>query len=287
MADKETVEKLRLLANEQRIKFLTFCYQNGDGIHIGGDMSSTDILVALYNYKMNIDPADIHLPARDRFILSKGHGAAAMYMTMAMRGFYDYDEIVRTYGKTGSSFGMHPCKVNLPGVESSAGSLGHGLPIAAGFALAARAKNEQHRIYCLMGDGETCEGSVWEAAQTAASYKLGNIVGIVDRNMQLMSSFSETEIVLEPYADKWAAFGWNVIDVEDGNDMAQIVGALDSLPPANSDKPTCIILHTVKGKGVSYMERQLMWHNNVMTREQYETAMAELDAGAAGERGAN
>jgi len=278
MADTETVKKLRLLANEQRRKFLTFCHDNGDGIHIGGDLSSTDILVALYHYKMHIDPKNIYLPDRDRFVLSKGHGAAAMYMSMAMRGFYDYDEIVRTYGKTGSSFGMHPCKVNLPGVESSAGSLGHGLPIATGFALAARARNEQHRVYCLMGDGETCEGSVWEAAQTASSYKLGNLIGIIDRNMQLMSSFSETEVVLEPYADKWAAFGWNVVCAEDGNDMQQIIDVLDNLPPAGSDKPTCIILKTIKGKGVSFMERQLQWHNNIMTQEQYETAMTELGA---------
>jgi len=285
MADKDTVKNLRILANEQRRKFLTFCHDNGDGIHIGGDLSSADILVALYQYKMNVDPKNIKLPTRDRFVLSKGHAAAAMYIAMSTRGFYDYDEIVRTYGKTGASFGMHPCKVNLPGVESSAGSLGHGLPIATGFAIAARVRKEQHRVYCLMGDGETCEGSIWEAALTAASYKLGNLVGIVDRNMQLMSSFSEADVVLEPYADKWAAFGWNVVRLEDGNDMAQIVGALDNLPPPDSEKPTCIILNTIKGKGVSFMERQIQWHNNVMTQEQYETAMSELDAALALVRG--
>ena len=285
MADTGTVKNLRLLANEMRRKFLTFCHENGDGIHIGGDLSSTDILIALYHYKMNIDPSDIHLPTRDRFVLSKGHTAAAMYMAMAMRGFYDYDEIVRTYGKTNASFGMHPCKVNLPGVESSAGSLGHGLPIAVGFALAARVRDEKHRVYCLMGDGETCEGSIWEAALTASSYKLGNLVGIVDRNMQLMSSFSEADVVLEPYADKWAAFGWNVVYVEDGNDMAQVVEALDNLPSVDSDKPTCLVLRTVKGKGVSYMEKQLQWHNNIMTQEQYDIAMSELDAELARVRG--
>ena len=278
MADKETVKKLRLLANEQRKLFIRFCHENGDGIHIGGDLSSTDIMIALYHYKMKVDPKNIALPDRDRFILSKGHGAACMYVTMAMRGFFNYDEIVKTYGKTDSAFGMHPCKVHLPGVESSAGSLGHGLPISTGLALAARARKEKHRVFCLMGDGETCEGTTWEAAQTAASYKLGNLVGIVDRNKQLMSSFSESDIILEPYADKWAAFGWNVVEVKDGHDMEQIVNALDNLHAPDSAKPTCLILNTIKGKGVSFMEKQLMWHNGVVNKETFDKAMAELDA---------
>jgi transketolase len=280
--DKETVKKLKGLANEQRKLFLRLCHESGDGIHIGGDLSSTDVMVALYHYKMNVDPKNIQMPARDRFVLSKGHGAACMYVTMAMRGFFDFEEIVRTYGKTNSSFGMHPCKVNLPGVETSAGSLGHGLPIATGFALAGRARKEQHRVYCLMGDGETCEGTIWEAAQTAASYKLGNLVGIVDRNRQFMSSFSETDIVLEPYADKWTAFGWRVIEGKDGNDMGQVVEALDSLPDPGDTKPTCIILNTIKGKGVSFMERQLLWHNSVLNKEQYDKAITELNAAAEG-----
>ena len=278
MADKETVKKLRLLANEQRRLFLRLCYENGDGIHIGGDMSATDIMIALYHYKMTVDPKNIAMPTRDRFVLSKGHGAVSMYMAMALKGFFNYDEIVKTYGKTDSAFGMHPCKVQLPGVESSAGSLGHGLPIATGMALAARARKEKHRVYCLMGDGETCEGTIWEAAQTANSYKLGNLVGIVDRNKQLMSSFSETDIILEPYADKWAAFGWRVVEVKDGNDMGQIIEALDNLPAPEDNKPTCIILNTVKGKGVSFMERQLMWHNSVLNKENYDKAMVELNA---------
>jgi transketolase len=287
MADKENTARLSELAFEFRLKFLKLCYESGDGIHIGGDMSSADIMVALYHYKMNVDPNDIFLPSRDRFVLSKGHGAACMYVAMAMRGFFDYDEIVRTYGKTGSAFGMHPCKVHLPGVESSTGSLGHGLPISVGFALAAMDRGERHRVYCLMGDGETCEGAVWEAAQTAASYKLGNLIGMIDRNKQLMSSFSETDVTLEPYADKWAAFGWRVIEVNDGNDMGQIVNALDSLPHPSDSKPTVLILNTVKGKGVSFMERQISWHNNVLSRDNYEKGVAEIEAARAAWKGRN
>ena len=234
-------------------------------------------MVALYNYKMHVDPADIAMPGRDRFVLSKGHGAVCMYLAMALRGFFDYDEIVRTYGKTDSAFGMHPCKVHLPGVETSSGSLGHGLPIAVGFAIVAKYRGASYRVYCMMGDGETCEGSIWEAAQTASSYGLGNLVGIVDRNNQLMSSFSGDDVKQEPYADKWRAFGWNVLEI-DGNNMAEIVSALDDLPEVDATRPTVIIAHTIKGKGVSFMERQLKWHGNILSHEQMEQAIAELNA---------
>ena len=287
MADKDTVARLRELAHEHRIKFLKMCGETGDSIHIGGDLSSTDVMIALYHHVMNVDPKDINMPNRDRFILSKGHGAACMYIAMALRGFFDYDEIVRTYGKTDSAFGMHPCKVHLPGVESSAGSLGHGLPISVGFALSAKYRRENHRVFCLMGDGETCEGTVWESAQTASANKLGNLVAVVDRNGQLMSSFTEDDVVLEPYAAKWEAFGWRVIEVNDGNNMDQLVTAFDSLPHPMNNKPTVIICNTVKGKGVSFMERQLQWHGNVLSRENMEKALAEVEANWAAERRAN
>jgi transketolase len=282
MADKETALKLTDLAFEFRLKLMRLCYESGDSVHIGGDMSSAEIMLALYHYKMNVDPTDISLPTRDRFVLSKGHGAAGMYVAMAMRGFFDFEEIVRTYGKTDSAFGMHPCKVHLPGVETSAGSLGHGLPVSVGLALAAVSRKETHRVFCLMGDGETCEGTVWEAAQTAASYELGNLVGIVDRNRQFMCTFSEDdEVVLEPYVDKWAAFGWRVIEVNDGNDMGQLIDAFDSLPHPGNNKPTVIIANTIKGKGISYMERQLGWHGNYVNKENYETAVADIEAAKA------
>ena len=285
MANNETVLRLKELAYEYRIKFLKLCGECGDSVHIGGDLSSADVMIALYHYKMNVDPKNISMPNRDRFVLSKGHGAACMYVAMAMKGFFDYDEIVRTYGKTDSAFGMHPCKVHLPGVESSAGSLGHGLPVSVGMALAARQRGESHRVFCLMGDGETCEGTTWEAAQTAASSQLGNLIGIVDRNYQLMSSYTEGDIVLEPYMDKWRAFGWRVIEVNDGNDMQQLVDALDSLPHASSKQPTVLICNTIKGKGVSFMERQLQWHGNVLSKENMEIALAEVEANWKKERG--
>ena len=277
MAERETVLRLEELAHKQRIMLMKLGGAVSDSIHFGGDLSATDIMVALYNYKMNVDPADIKKPDRDRFILSKGHAAVSMYLAMALRGFFDFDEIVRTYGKVDSAFGMHPCKVHLPGVETSAGSLGQGLPIAVGFAAKAKHDGEKHRVYCLMGDGETCEGSIWEAAQVASSYGLGNLIGFVDRNRQLMCSYSGDAVKQEPYNDKWAAFGWNVINVEDGNDMTQLVDVLDALPGPDADKPTVVILNTIKGKGISFMEKQLGWHGNVLSAEKAEEAIKELE----------
>ena len=156
--------------------------------------------------------------------------------------------------------------------------MGHGLAMAVGMALSAKQRKQSHRVYCLMGDGETCEGSVWEAALSGSSYKLGNLVAIVDRNGQLMTSFSEDLIHLEPYADKWRSFGWNVLEC-DGHDMAALVTAFDSLPAAESDKPTAIVCSTVKGKGVSFMERNLGWHAGSLSEEDMERALNEIAAG--------
>jgi transketolase len=172
---------------------------------------------------------------------------------------------------------MHPCKVQLAGVEASTGSLGHGLPIAVGMAKSARQRKESHRVFCLLGDGETGEGSVWEAAMAARSSELGNLVALVDRNRQLMTSFGEDRIVLEPYPDKWAAFGWNVVRVE-GHDMADLVKALDNLPAADSNRPTVLICETIKGKGVDFMERNLAWHAGSLGKADLERAMASLEA---------
>ncbi len=284
MADRDEVLRLFDLAYEMRKKLLYLCGNYEGAVHIGGDLSMTDLLIGLYHHGLNVDPTDIANPARDRFILSKGHGAICMYIAMAMRGFFDYDEIIRTYGKLDSAYGMHPCKVHLPGVESSSGSLGHGLPIAVGMAISAKIKKEKHRVVCMVGDGESCEGSIWEAANVAHSQKLGNLVVVVDRNKQFMTSFSEDLVVLEPYADKWKAFGFNVVEI-DGHNMAEIVDALDNLPPADSDVPTAIIAHTIKGKGVSFMERNLGWHAGALSKADYEKAIADIDATYEKERG--
>lgn len=248
MADSKEVKRLQTLAYEMRKKLINLC-GNYDGIvHIGGDLSMTDLLIGLYHHGMNVDPKNIKNPTRDRFLLSKGHGAVCMYIAMSLRGYFNYDEIIRTYGQLDSAYGMHPCKIQLPGVECSTGSLGQGLAVAAGLAFSAKQKGEKHRVFCMMGDGETCEGEVWEAADTAGSYKLGNLVGVVDRNKQLMTSFDGDYMNLEPYADKWRAFNWNVVEI-DGHDMTQIVDALDNLPPITNPKPTVIIASTTKGKG--------------------------------------
>lgn len=272
-----SVAELEDLAYELRAKLLYLCGTYEGAVHIGGDLSSADIFTALYQYGLQVDPTDISNPARDRFVLSKGHAAVCMYIAMAMRGFFSYEGIVDTYGQLDSAYGMHPCKVQLPGVEASTGSLGHGLPLAVGMALSARGRGESHRVFTLMGDGETGEGSVWEAAMAANSNKLGNLVAFIDRNRQLMTSFDEERVVLEPYPDKWAAFGWKVVHI-DGHDMGQLVAALDALPATDSTKPTVIIAETVKGKGVDFMERNLAWHAGSLGAADLERAMAALEA---------
>jgi len=228
LADKNEVKRLEDLACDMRKKLLYLCGTYEGVVHIGGDLSMTDILIGLFHHGMNVDPNDIQSPTRDRFILSKGHGAVCMYIAMCLRGFFDYDEILQTYGKLDSKYGMHVCKVYLPGAECSTGSLGHGLAVAVGMAFSARQKKQAHRVFCMMGDGETCEGSVWEAANTAASYKLGNLVSIIDKNNQLMSSFANDPMSFKNYGDRWRAFGWDVVEV-DGHDMNQIIDALDNL----------------------------------------------------------
>jgi len=275
MQEKQSLQQLECRAKELRQKLLTMCGSYEGTVHIGGDLSAADILTALFQYGLNIDPADVCMPTRDRFVLSKGHAAVCMYIAMAIRGFFDYDDIVCTYGRVGSAYGMHPCKIQLPGVECSTGSLGHGLPMAVGMALSAKQRKQAHRVFCLMGDGETCEGSVWEAAMSAASYKLGNLVAVVDRNRQFMTSFSEDFVVLEPYPDKWRSFGWNTI-VCNGHDMADLISALDSLPTSASEVPTVLICNTLKGKGVSFMEKNLGWHAGSLSEEDMKKALDEL-----------
>lgn len=270
-----SVEELEDLAFELRSKLLHLCGTYEGAVHIGGDLSAADIFTALYHHGLDVDPSDISNPDRDRFVLSKGHAAVCMYIAMAMRGFFSYEGIVNTYGQLDSAYGMHPCKVQLPGVECSTGSLGHGLPLAVGMALSARGRGESHRVFCLLGDGETGEGSVWEAAMAGRSNELGNLVAIIDRNRQLMTSFAEERVVFEPYPDKWAAFGWNVVNI-DGHDMGQLVEALDKLPAADSNRPTVIICETVKGKGVDFMERNLGWHAGSLGAADLERAMEAL-----------
>lgn len=275
--ERPSVPELEDLAFELRSKLLHLCGTYEGAVHIGGDLSSADIFTALFHYGLRVDPSDLSNPHRDRFLLSKGHAAVCMYIAMAMRGFFSYDGIVDTYGQLDSAYGMHPCKVQLPGVEASTGSLGHGLPLAVGMALSARHRKDAHRVVCLLGDGETGEGSVWEAAMAARSNELGNVVAFIDRNKQLMTSFDGERVVLEPYPDKWRAFGWNVVEV-DGHDMSALVDAIDGLPLPDSDRPTAVICSTVKGKGVDFMERKLGWHAGSLGAADLKRAMASLEA---------
>lgn len=277
MADPKEVKRLEELAYDMRQKLINLCGHYDGIVHIGGDLSMTDLLIGLYHHGMKVTPDNIKDPYRDRFLLSKGHGAVCMYIAMSLRGYFKYDEIVQTYGQLDSAYGMHPCKIQLPGVECSTGSLGQGLAVAVGLAFSARQKKETHRVFCMMGDGETCEGEIWEAANTAGSYELGNLIGIVDRNKQLMTSFDTDYIHLEPYADKWRAFNWNVVEIN-GHDMVQIVDALDNLPPITNEKPTVIIASTIKGKGVSFMERNIGWHAGALSAEDTQKALADIDA---------
>ncbi|MGO1848133.1 MULTISPECIES: transketolase [unclassified Microbacterium] len=275
--EHHSVAELEDLAYELRRKLLELCGTYEGAVHIGGDMSVADILTALFHHGLRVDPDDISNPNRDRFLLSKGHAAVCMYIAMAIRGFFEYDDIVATYGQLDSAYGMHPCKVQLPGVEASTGSLGHGLPLAVGMALSARGRGEKHRVITLLGDGETGEGSVWEAVMAGRSNRLGNLVAIVDRNRQMMTSFAEERVMFEPYPDKWRAFGWNVVEI-DGHDMSQLVSAIDDLPDADSDVPTVLICETVKGKGVDFMERNLAWHAGSLNPTDLERALTALDA---------
>jgi transketolase len=276
MADKATVARLREQVYEYRKLILQLCHK-AKGLHIGGDLSCAEVLVTLYQHAMNIDPQKPFWEDRDRFILSKGHGGAAWYLVMAQRGYFDTKEIFDTYKGQETRFGAHPCKAACSVLDSSSGSLGHGLPIAAGIALAAKMDGKKFRSYCMVGDGECGEGSIWEAAIAAPGFKLGNLVVMLDRNMMSLDGFTEEIMPLNPMVDKWRAFNWRTV-VVDGHDIAQIVDAFDALPPADSDVQTVIIANTTKGKGVSFMENNPLYHHLKIDDEQLKQALAEVDA---------
>jgi transketolase len=246
----------------------------GGSGHVGGSSSAADILAALYFYRMNLRPKEPKWPDRDRFVLSKGHANAALGPVLAQAGFIDDAIIDRFYGYE-SPFGMHP-DIKLPGVEMCTGALGHGLAIAMGMALGARIQKQSFQTYVMIGDGELHEGSNWEAAMTAAHYRLANLTAIIDANKISQSGRVADIVGVEPLADKWRAFGWAVREI-DGHDMGQIVDALDALP-FDAQRPSALIANTVKGKGVSFAENTYLWHSNNVNDEIYAKAMAELGA---------
>lgn len=264
---------LQQQANWIRLSAMTMTHNAHLG-HTGGDLSSADILAALYlGGILHLDPSNPRWPERDRFIMSKGHCSGAFYSVLAARGFFPM-EMLRTHMEPLSKLNGHPDRNKLPGVEANTGPLGHGLPIGVGAALAARMRKESWRVFVLTGDGELQEGSNWEAAMTAQQYVLDNLTVIVDRNMIQQGDFTENTIRMEPLADRWRAFGFAVEEI-DGHDHAALLARLGNLPVAPG-KPTCLIAHTVKGKGVSFAENKPAWHHGVPTDEQLAIAAKEL-----------
>lgn len=241
--------------------------------HVGAAFSCVDILTVLYFKILNIDPKNPKLKNRDRFILSKGHAAAALYSILAQRGFFP-EKVLKTFCLGGGLPG-HTTKNCVPGIETSAGSLGHGLPIGAGMALAEKGSNKKYRIFVLMGDGECDEGSVWEAALFSSHHKLDNLTVIIDRNnLQGLGKTNEV-LNLEPLKEKWTAFGWQAVEI-DGHNFDEIEKTLNSIP-FKKNKPSVVICNTVKGKGVSFMEDKLEWHYKSTTEEQYNLALKDLN----------
>ena len=242
--------------------------------HPGGSLSATEVFTYLYFEEMNIDPKDPKKADRDRFVLSKGHTAPGLYSALANRGFFPVEDL-KTLRHVGSHLQGHPCVTHTPGIDASSGSLGQGISIATGMALSAKLSNESYRVYALLGDGEIQEGQVWEAAMFAGFRKLDNLCIIVDNNnLQIDGPVSEVNSPY-PIADKFRAFNFHVIEGADGNDFEQLRAAFDEAK-ATKGAPTAIVMKTVKGKGVSFMENQVGWHGKAPNDEQYEQAMEEL-----------
>lgn len=265
---------LELLCREVRKNVIKMAYEKKMS-HVGSAFSMVEILVTLYFEILNIDPKNPKSHDRDIFILSKGHACIALYNVLAMAGFFSVDRL-NTYCEFGSGMGGHPDRHELPGVETCTGSLGHGLSLGIGMAIASRYDKRNNRIVVLMGDGELDEGSVWEAAMAGAHYKLDNIIAIIDRNNLQADSRTEEAMALEPLDLKWKSFGWNVKTV-DGHDLSELGRTLKEIYNSpHSGKPSLIIARTVKGKGVSFIEDQQAWHFNIPTGQDVEKAFKEL-----------
>jgi len=249
----------------------------GGSSHVGSILSIADLLAVLYGGVLRVDPANPRDPARDRFVLSKGHAGAGVYAALAESGFFPVEKL-ETHYQDGSDLSGHVSHKGIPGVEVSTGSLGHGLSIAAGMAYAGKLRGAAHRVFVVMSDGECDEGSNWEAILFAAHHRLENLVAIVDYNkIQSLAPVSET-LQLEPFADKWTSFGWQVIEA-DGHDHEALQAALAKIP-ASPGRPTCLIAHTVKGKGVSFMENTVLWHYRTARGEELAAALEELERSA-------
>lgn len=268
-------EQSAALAKKVRLHALHMIHR-AKSSHLGSAYSMADLLAVLYGRILRIDPEKPDAADRDRFILSKGHACAALYAVLAERGFFA-KEWLQGFYQDGARLAGHATHVGVPGVEVSTGSLGHGLPIACGMALAGKRDRQSHRVFTLISDGECDEGSTWEAVLFAPHHQLDNLIAIVDYN-QIQSLGTVKEVLdLEPFAAKWKAFGWAVREI-DGHDCAQIERVLSDLP-VEPGKPTCVVAHTVKGKGVSFMENKLLWHYRAPDGDEMARALAELGGG--------
>lgn len=269
------MENLKALAYELREDTIDII-MSGKAGHIGGDMSVMEILTEIYFDQMNISPENMKDPDRDKFIMSKGHSVEAYYAVLAKKGFFPLEECVSTFSKLGSKFIGHPNN-KLPGIEMNSGSLGHGLPVCVGMALAGKMNGQSYRVYTVMGDGELAEGSVWEGAMAASHYKLDNLCAVVDRNRLQISGNTEDVMAQGDICERFAAFGWNVVDVVDGNDIDQLKVAFDSAKEVKG-KPTVVIANTIKGKGSPIMENKANWHHKVPNAEELEQIRKDLAA---------
>ena len=269
---KYSISELEDIARKLRRHIITMIFTAGSG-HPGGSLSAADIVTALYFDIMKHDPANPHWPDRDRFVLSKGHAAPVLYAALAERGYFPLDWLT-TLRKTGTCLQGHTDSTLTPGVDVSAGSLGQGLSIGIGMALSARLDNKDYHTYVLLGDGECDEGQVWEAAMFAPNYQLDNLTAIVDFNTLQLDGFTRDIMNLEPFMAKWAAFKWEVIETN-GHDIQQILDAIQRAK-AVKGRPTVIIAHTIKGKGVSFMENNVDWHGKAPNKYETEIALREL-----------
>ena len=246
------------------------------GSHIGAIFSVAEIMAVLYARILHVDPADPKMPDRDRLILGKGHAGASVYAALAERGFFPVEELGTHYAN-GSRLSGHVSHKGIPGVEFSTGSLGHGLAVAAGMALAAKMDKKPYHVFAVLGDGECDEGSVWEAALQAHQYRLDNLIAVVDHNRMQSLDYCENTLALEPFADKWRAFGWKAVEV-DGHDTDALEKALTDAKNDRCGQPHVIIAVTTKGKGVSFMENNILWHYRTPQGEEYDAALKELEA---------
>lgn len=274
----DVYDLIREKAKLSRLETVRLISLAGSG-HYGSSFSCAEIFATLYYHVMNYDPKNPAWPKRDRFVMGKGHAAVGLYPILADVGFFPKEEL-DTYTNLGSAFGDHPDMNKIPGIDFSSGSLGHGISVCVGMALGARLDQYQNRVFCLLGDGEIQEGQVWEAAMSAAHFKLGNLVAILDNNKVSVDGYTKDIMNIYPIREKWESFGWNVVEV-DGHDVPALVHCFEQLPPPTSDKPTIIICDTVAGKGVSWMEHTFEWHVANLAEEDIKKAIAEIEGGNA------